>query len=110
MGPENENAISEIQIRPLITDDMYILSEILDKMEIDLDVKGEEAREVGLKLIYNMVRKVYKARKEVTLFLAQISGRSVQEISELPMGQTIDLFKQALSQDGLIDFFTVRKK
>lgn len=99
----------------LKTKDMFILSAIVDKMELDVDIKELLAarkhkdvndEEMGEKLIFSIVRKIHKAKAEITQLLANVSGKTAKEVDDLELKETMDLIKQVLQEEGVMDFLS----
>lgn len=102
-----------MQIRALQNDDIYLLSEIVDKMDIELPshtktVKGKEvqkeAGEYGNEIITLLLKKIYKSKNEINQLLSNLTGKSVDEISNMKIKDTIAAFKEIASQEGFADF------
>lgn len=99
----------------LKTKDMFTLSAIVDKMGLDEDIKEIlSARknkkfsdeEMGEKLIFSIVKKMYKARVEITQLLADISGKSIKDVENLQLSETIELIKKLLQEEGVMSFLS----
>lgn len=99
----------------LKTKDMFTLSAIVDKMGLDEDIKeilksrkGKKVdeSEIGQKLIFSIVKKMYKAQHEITQLLSDISNKPVKEIENLPLKETIELIKQLLQEEGVLGFLS----
>jgi len=94
---------------------MYMLSEIIDKMDFNLPqapiLKGtkeqvEQAKnEYGKEIITNLIKKMYKAGNEINKLLADVNDKSVEEIENMEIKETIKLFGELLKQDGVLSFF-----
>jgi aspartate carbamoyltransferase regulatory subunit len=92
-------------MRKLKTDDMFLLSEIADKMDIKLDVKGKTQEEVGAELILFLVKKAHKAKDEIKTLVATLTGKPLEEVSDMSPNEMINNVKEILKQDGVLDFF-----
>lgn len=99
----------------LKTKDMFTLSAIVDKMGLDEDIKeilsarkkkSFNDEEMGEKLIFSIVKKMYKARVEITQLLADISGKSVKDVENLQLSETIELIKKLLQEEGVMSFLS----
>ena len=90
-------------MRKLCIDDMYLLSEIADKIEFEMpDVKGKTQEQLGGELILQLFKKMHKAKHEINQLIESVSGKNVNELSLAEVKNTIlDIFKQ----DGTFDFF-----
>lgn len=116
-------------MRKLLNDDMYLISEIADKMDVDLpkypviNIKNESEKteiqkaaektaiqkDFGMRVIHLLVRKVYKAKKEVNNLIANVLEKKVEEVQKMPITETINILKNILKEDGVMDFFKSAK-
>jgi len=106
--------MAELKLRKLETDDMFLLSEIIDKMGLELDLdalspkEGESATQVGFRalgpLIIQAVRKLHLAKEPVKQLIANLSDKSVEEIGKLPPGELMRAVQMIMSQEGVLDF------
>jgi len=103
-------------MRELQNEDMYLLSEIADKIEFTLpkypDTSNKSDKEVeamqkdyGMQIITMLIRKIYKAKSEINKLLANVNEKSVEEISKMSIKETILMLKTLIKQDGVLDFF-----
>jgi acyl-CoA reductase-like NAD-dependent aldehyde dehydrogenase len=99
----------------LKTKDMFTLSAIVDKMGLDEDIKeilsarkkkSFSDEEMGEKLIFSIVKKMYKARAEITQLLADVSGKSIKDVENLQLSETIELIKKLLQEEGVMSFLS----
>jgi acyl-CoA reductase-like NAD-dependent aldehyde dehydrogenase len=99
----------------LKTKDMFTLSAIVDKMGLDEDIKeilsarkkkNFNDEEMGEKLIFSIVKKMYKARAEITQLLADISGKTIKDVENLQLSETIELIKKLLQEEGVLSFLS----
>lgn len=99
----------------LKTKDMFTLSAIVDKMGLDEDIKeilsarkkkNFNDEEMGEKLIFSIVKKMYKAKVEITQLLADISGKSIKDVENLQLSETIELIKKLLQEEGVMNFLS----
>ena len=112
--------MAELKLRKLETDDMFLLSEIVDKMGLELDLdalspkEGESATQVGFRalgpLIMQAVRKLHAARDEVKQLIANLSGKSIEEIGKLSPRELIQAVQSIMSQEGALDFLPLDEK
>jgi hypothetical protein len=100
-------------MRELQNDDMYLLSEIADKMDFTLpkapvmDKKNmqEAQKEYGMQIITLLIKRLYRAKNEINQLIANVTEKSIDEVSKMSIKETIDTFKKILTQDGVLDFF-----
>ena len=90
-------------MRKLCIEDMYLLSEIADKIEFELpDVKGKTQEQLGAELILQLFKKMHKAKNEINQLIESVTGRNINELSLVEIKNTLmDIFRQ----DGTFDFF-----
>lgn len=99
----------------LKTKDLFTLSEIVDKMGLDGDIqtilaarknKDVTENEIGEKLIFAIIKKLHMAKKEITQLLANVSDKSIKDIEDLPVKETIALIKELLTEEGVLSFLS----
>ena len=96
-------------MRNIEGDDLFLLSEIVDKMDIELPeiktkgglVTKKDQEEFGLALGHAMYRKIYKAKPEIYALLESITGESMKGKN---IGEITVLVKQVLGQKDVINF------
>ena len=95
-----------MKIRELYFEDTFLLSEIIDKMDLQADLnklfddskkQPDPQAYVGGQLIMLIVKRLHKVQDEVTLFLANITEQSVEDMQKLKLSEIknvlMDLFK-----------------
>jgi len=92
-------------MRELEGNDMFLLSEIADKMDIKLDVKGKSQEEIGVDLMLFLVKKSHKAKDEIKQLVATLTEKTSEEVGKMSPKQLITSVKEILKQDGVLDFF-----
>lgn len=92
-------------MRELEGNDMFLLSEIADKMDIKLDVKGKTQEEIGVDLMLFLVKKSHKAKDEIKQLVATLTEKTPEEVGKMSPKQLITSVKEILKQDGVLDFF-----
>jgi len=100
-------------MRELNNDDMMLISEILDKTGIEIPsetkyVDGQLVKktqsELGMEIIMQVGKKIYKAKKEINQLLQsvfEIDG----DVSKMPFKETKDKIKELIGKEGFLDFF-----
>lgn len=90
--------------------DAMTLSKAIDKMGIADQISGifkdKDKESVGLKIFALLGSKLYKAESEVTAIIVSTSGKSVKEVSDMGMGELMDIIKGFFSEDGVKDFLS----
>jgi restriction endonuclease len=108
-------------MRKLQNDDMFILSEIADKMNLEYPnippiltkkktTKNEEeyniaATNYGKELLSRVSKKMHLAPNEINKLLVSVTEKTIEDIKAMPIKESKSLFNQILLQDGVIDFF-----
>lgn len=97
-------------MRKLEGDDLFKVSEILDKMNFSLDtlMEGEKPKtqnEAGLAIISFIIRKLHLAKNELQALLADLTGKSIDEVKKQSPKELIAQIKELASQEGMSDFF-----
>lgn len=107
--------------------DVFLFSEILDKMEIELDTKRisrsvttsklegkEDAAAIGKELALSMggelavkvLRNFYKADRQVMQFIANMSGMQEESVKKMNIKQIKAFFKELVEHEGFGDFLS----
>lgn len=108
-------------------EDVFLISEIIDKMEIEADIEkitktiqtsklenttdalglGKEiAVGLGIDIVTKMFRNLYKARKEVKKLITNLTGLPDQEVSKFGFKQIKEFFTELFEQEGAVDFLS----
>lgn len=108
-------------------DDVFLMSEIIDKMGLEADVEkitkqiktsklenkkdastlGKEvAVGLGIDLVTKIVRNLFKAKKEVKQLISNLTGLSSEEVSKLGLKQIKDFFTELVKHEGFDDFLS----
>lgn len=103
-------------MREFTFDDGFALSEILDKMNIDIDMNAmgdalkqgnkEAQAYFGGQLILTLVKKLHLARPEIVAFVSAMTGDTKDEVKKYKISQIKDFFVELFKQEGLVDFFS----
>jgi hypothetical protein len=105
-----------MKIRELYFDDIFALSEILDKTDLqsDLNKLFDEAKKqpdaqayLGGQLILSVLKRMHKAKDEITQFVANITEQSVEDIKKMKLTEIKDILLQ-LVKDEEFQAFTKR--
>lgn len=101
-------------MRELINEDMFLISEIIDKINIKIPEatkfeKGKEIRrskeEIGMELIAQIVSKIYLAKEPVNQLLANVLEKDIADIRKMPIKDTISNIRELFSKEEFINFF-----
>jgi len=104
-------------MRELKNSDIYLISEISYKMDMELPVKpkmkGNETEEeikqrrqqYGEKLIKTFMRNMFKAKDELNELIANISDKSIEEVGNMTGTETMNILMSFFGEAGFVDFF-----
>src|SRR5690625_982869 len=99
------------EMRPLKTSDIYVMSKILKKMDLKMDVNdGTTQMEMGVQFIQRILENLHKAEKEVNGFMADLIGMDEKEFSELPITEVFKVFEQFKKHEGVNTFLELAGK
>lgn len=114
-------------VRDFDLDCVFLMSEIIDKMDLGFDVdnmikktsisKMENAKDaqklgkevavgIGLELTTKMVRNIYKAKKEVKELVALLTGQSIEEVQKMNIKGIKEFFVELIKHEGFADFLS----
>ena len=112
-------------IKEFDLEDVFVMSQIIDKMGLDADVKkiieqvqtsqlsnktdaqkvGKEVLvAIGVDLIGKFIRNLHKARKEVKQLIANLTGKTVDEVAKMPLREMKAFFVELAGDGEFIDF------
>lgn len=109
-----------MEIRELGFDDIFHLSNIIDKMEIKSDLNGlfdevqkkiEAGNVVGAQAFLGgqiallFFGKLHKAKEEIYVWFASLTGKSKEEIGKLGIKELTNLIKALLNTEGILELF-----
>jgi len=103
-------------LKKLSTDELFILSEIADKMDFIMpappDTRGKNAeqikqlqKEYGTAILSTFIKKIHKAKNEIIQLLTVTTGKTADEIRALSIKGIGALLMELVQQDGVMDFF-----
>lgn len=104
-------------MREIQNTDMYILSEIADKMDLqfpkmqklpknaDTETISEARNEYGKELITMLIKKIHKAKNEINQLISNITEKPISEVEKMSIKETVNTLSNVLKQDGVLDFF-----
>lgn len=93
-------------MRQLTTNDVFKMSRILKKININLDSKGTD-EEIGMKLLMQIAENAYLAQNEINEFLGSLTGITGEEFGNLPLKESTAIMNEFKKLDGINDFFTL---
>jgi len=107
-------------------DDAFVMSEILDKTGLLLDVKkvtdgikhdklenftdakqiGKEAIvAIGLDLMVSLMKSLHKVQPEVKQLIANLTEKSLEDVGRMSMKEVKNFFTELVKAEGFSDFF-----
>jgi len=120
MSKVNEEIIEEAveskyEMRGLKTSDIYVMSKILKKLNLKMNVdlnkyKGKKisqedaGKEMMIDLLKTALENLSDAENEVNTFLASLVGLKAKEFSNLPIEDTFEIIGLFKEQKGLKNF------
>ena len=93
-------------MRQLTTNDVFKMSRILKKINIDLDSKGTD-EEIGMKLLMQIAENAYLAQNEINDFFGDLVGMTGEEFGNLPIKESMAIMSEFKQLDGVADFFSL---
>jgi len=108
-------------------DDVFLISEIVDKMGLEADIEkitktiqtsklenktdakglGKEiAVGLGIDIVTKMIRNLFKARKEVKQLISNMTGLDEKEVSKFGIKQIKEFFTELSKHEGFADFLS----
>ncbi len=94
-----------MELRELKINDIFKMSRILRKLNLKLDFKDKNQDQLGGELVLAIASSLDLAEDEISEFIAELAGITMQEFKELPIPETIELFKKFKAIKGLDGFF-----
>ncbi len=106
---------------------VFLMSEILDKMDLGIDADniikktklakletekdaGKLGKEiiigVGVELGAKMVRNLYKAKKEVKQLIAELTGEPIEVVNKMNLKDIKEFFNELVKHEGFGDFLS----
>lgn len=96
--------------------DSFVLSEILDKTGLQLDInsyadaakaKNKDSQAyLGGQLILSLLKKIHLAKNEVLKLASDMTGEDIEEVKNWNISKMKEFFKDLFSQAGFKDFFS----
>lgn len=96
-------------MRSLITKDVATFTKVLAKMEMKEAIKNmfsnsKEKGDMIAELIWGVIENYYKAEQEFLAFIADLEEKTLDEISNLPLDDFINLIKELFSEKNMSFF------
>ena len=99
------------EMRGLKTSDIYKMSRILKRMNLDLVADDKTTQvQMGVQMIKKIGENLHMAEDEVNEFMGGMVGLSGEEFGNLPIEDTIQIMERFKDQKGLTSFFKLAAK
>jgi hypothetical protein len=92
-------------LRNLKTSDIFKMSKILKIMDIKIDVENKTQQQLGAEVILNIFENIHLAEDEVSEFIAEIAGITVEQFKDLDIDKTLEIFNEFKQMPGIVNFF-----
>lgn len=114
-------------IKEFDLNDVFIISEIIDKMGLEADIEKitktvktskfenkEDAASLGkeivvglgIDMVTKMLRNFYKAQKEVKKLITSLTGLEDKEVGKMGIKQIKEFFAELFKMDGIENFLS----
>lgn len=114
-------------IKDFDLDDVFLMSEIIEKMELEFDTDAiikktnvsklsgkKDAKELGKDVIMSLgidlttklVKKLHKSKREVKQLIANLTGKTVDEVGKMSMKDMKSFFTELVAHEGFTDFLS----
>lgn len=101
----------KITVRKLEFGDIFTLSKIYEKLDLQLNFDPEINTEAMKTLIFDeLFKKLYKAEKEVISLVGSLTGLTSKDVKSMGIAFTIDVITQLISDDDFNVFLQQAKK
>jgi hypothetical protein len=104
------NETTKFEMRKLKTKDIFSMSKILKKMDIDIFAEGKDQSQLGVDLIMGVVENIGEAEVEFNAFFADLLNIKAEEFSNLEIEETLEVFDLFKNQGGIKSFLSLLKK
>lgn len=101
-------------MRELINEDMYLISEIVDKIDLKIPDthKTENGKrvektkeELGTEIIVQIVKKMHLVKDPMNQLLAGVMEKSIEEVKKMPIKDSAEAVMQVFKLKEFTDFF-----
>jgi len=97
-------------MRTLLAKDIAPFTKIIAKMELKESIKAmfsnsdKDRGSMVSELIWGIIENYYKAEQDFFIFIADLEGKTKEEISTLPLDDFINLIKELFSEKNMSFF------
>lgn len=97
-------------MRDFTLEDGFLLSEILDKMDFQMDINqyaDEKVNQayIGGQMVLLFIKKMHLAKKEIVKLIANMTDEPIADVEKRSISQIKEFFNELFQQEGLKDFF-----
>jgi len=97
-------------MRQLITNDVFKMSKILKKLNLNFDFNIDSKdknwdEKFGVEIIKKIAENAHLAQNEINDFLGELAGITGDEFGKLPIKDAIKIINEFKNLDGINDFF-----
>ena len=98
-------------MRELLNDDLFLISEILDKMDINIpDIRDKTGAEksdktYGMEIIMSVVKNIHLAKDQVNTLISNLTGKTKEEAAVMKLSETVKTIKEIIAKEDFKSFF-----
>jgi hypothetical protein len=92
-------------MRELQTKDVFKLSRILKKMNLNLAFDGKNQEQLGAEIVMSIATSAYLAETEINDLMADLLGIEPIDFASMPLEKTLEVFIEFSKQPQLASFF-----
>ena len=93
----------------LKTQDLYLFSKLLRKMDLKQDIKlalkHKDKKEIGIEIMMLVIERLDLANEEINKLLSNFTGKNIKEIENQSLVITINEIKSLFDNKEFADFF-----
>jgi hypothetical protein len=82
----------------LKTKHIIMLSKLVSKMGIDLDMTEKDPLKLGSKIVMDMINKIHLADKEFYELIGDITGYTPEKVADTEIDELIDVLKEVVKK------------
>jgi len=95
-------------MRKLVGNDLFKLSKILKKIDLDvknIEVDGKNQQQIGIEIFKNLLENAHMAQEEINEFLGSLVGCSGKEFGEKSIIEYLSVINEIKSVPEIESFF-----
>nr|WP_319218037.1 hypothetical protein [uncultured Trichococcus sp.] len=114
-------------IKDFDLDDVFLMSEIIEKMELEMDTDAiikktkiakmtgkkdasalgkDVLMSLGIDLSTKLIRKLHKAKREVKQLISNLTGLELENVGKMSMKDMKGFFMELVQREGFEDFLS----